>query len=33
VAWLFVGIAVFQALAIATAVGVGSSRVPALQKA
>jgi MFS family permease len=32
-AWLFVGIAVFQALAIATAVGVGSSRVPALQKA
>jgi MFS family permease len=32
-AWLFVGIALFQALAIATAVGVGSSRVPALQKA
>jgi MFS family permease len=32
--WLFVGIALFQSLAIATAVGVGSNaRAPALQKA
>jgi MFS family permease len=32
--WLFVGIALFQALAIATAVGVGgNARTPALQKA
>jgi MFS family permease len=31
--WVFVGIALFQGLAIATAVGVGSSRTPVLQKA
>jgi MFS family permease len=31
--WVFVGIALFQGLAIATAVGVGTSRAPVLQKA
>lgn len=31
--WVFIGIALFQGLAIATAVGVGTARAPALQKA